>query len=346
MKELDLLLKHGYSVADLEKLRMQVLSGDSGTKEQDLAEIDNVIKNIPDADLSKKEYLKREAMRKVAILVKELIGDRSIRRTAEDSGVAASYITGILKGNKYLPSADILRKLAAADAKPQNGITLEDLMVAAGYQTDYVEEEIKMNLYEVRDDNGKTLDISPSEEFMRRMTAYVSEVNAQEELRRSSMERHRAYRQEREKFESMSTGIIYKALADKGIRFSNANEVAVGVRGFRPDMTIYVPMQPILEWCFDFKYIEFDSREIGRYTSQLKRYLGMYMFVEPKLERKLSMVIGNKEAFEALRGYQDKLSYRGDLSVILIDTEQFKVVDEFYLAHYRERDSESEFFIV
>ena len=60
---------------------------------------------------------------------------------AEDSGVAASYITAIING-KYLPSAEILRKLSVPYARPQNGITLEDLMIAAGYQEDYVGTEM------------------------------------------------------------------------------------------------------------------------------------------------------------------------------------------------------------
>ena len=76
---------------------------------------------------------KQEAMKRVSELIKKLVGERSIRKTGEDSGVTASYITSILK-LKYMPSAEILKKLTSASAKPRNGVSLEDLMVAAGYQ--------------------------------------------------------------------------------------------------------------------------------------------------------------------------------------------------------------------
>ena len=72
-------------------------------------------------------------------LIKKLIGDRSFRQTSIDSGVANSYISGIING-KYKPSIKILQKLTAPEANPQNGVTLEDLMVAAGYQEDYVQK--------------------------------------------------------------------------------------------------------------------------------------------------------------------------------------------------------------
>ena len=68
-------------------------------------------------------------------LVKELVGDRNIRKASEDTGVANSYISGIMNG-KFKPSIKILQKLADPKANPQNGVTFEDLMVAAGYQDD------------------------------------------------------------------------------------------------------------------------------------------------------------------------------------------------------------------
>ncbi len=77
----------------------------------------------------------------------------------------------------------------------------------------------------------------------------------------------------------------------------------------------------------------------------VRRMLGKYMFIEPKLERKISVVIDSQEAFEAFIGYKDKLAYRGDLSIILIDRETLAVVREEYLAHYSINDTRSEFYI-
>ena len=55
-------------------------------------------------------------------------GDRSIRRMAEDTGVAASYIVGIIKG-EYVPSLQILKKLVAPQSKPRNRVTLFELIM-------------------------------------------------------------------------------------------------------------------------------------------------------------------------------------------------------------------------
>lgn len=53
-------------------------------------------------------------------------GDRSIRQFARDSGVSASYITGLLKG-QFVPTLKILSKLSKV---AQNGITYEQLVMS------------------------------------------------------------------------------------------------------------------------------------------------------------------------------------------------------------------------
>ncbi len=272
--------------------------------------------------IEKEKTEKEIAISKVATLIKELVGDRSIRRTAEDSGVAASYITGIIK-EKYLPSADILRKLASPGANPRNGISLEDLMVAAGYQTDYLEETIKEAVYD-----GIELEEDSVQRRNNRRDLIEDELQRREEARR----RHLEYRKLTTKFEAVCMGAIYRALAEKGISYSSANDVQIGRRGFRADLAMHVSRQPILEWWFDFKYIEADRNRRGLFN--LRSILGQFMFVEPKMERKISLVINSKLSFEEIISYKDCLAYRGDLSVILVDEDTLSVVDEVYLAHY------------
>ena len=88
----------------------------------------------------------------LSMLIIKLIGERSQRRTAQDTGVTASYITGIIN-KKYLPSAETLRKLSAPESKPRNGVTLHQLMVAAGYQEESTPATIEqlMNMIKERD---------------------------------------------------------------------------------------------------------------------------------------------------------------------------------------------------
>lgn len=53
-------------------------------------------------------------------------GDRSIREYAKESGVSASYISGLIKG-EFIPSLKILSKLSKV---AQNGITYEQLIMS------------------------------------------------------------------------------------------------------------------------------------------------------------------------------------------------------------------------
>ncbi len=277
-----------------------------------------------DSDNEKK--LDRKA--RIAKVVNELKGERSIRRMAEDTDVAASYLTGILK-ERYLPSAEILSKLAAEDANPQNGITLEDLMIAAGYQTKYQMDYI--------------LDIADKK--------ITVEFDTKEQHAEDSDKRLQAYydalkqsRKEYEKYMKFAKGAILMALNEKHIVSSPVDSENIGIRGYKPDMSIYVSKQPILEWWFDFKYINKEDCDKVKNFSVVD-YLGKYMFLDKRLERKITYVVNDEILFSKLEAYKNHLSYRGDLSIMLIDDEEFSIRREVYLSYYRENDYSSEFTI-
>lgn len=335
MRELDMLIRKGYSVSDLEKLRAKVVKSHSKTREQDLEEIDKLIKDIPDNDLLKKD-IDPEAIRKakVASIVKELIGERSIRRTAEDSGVAASYITGILK-ERYLPSADILRRLSSPEAKPQNAITMEDLMIAAGYQTNYVEEAYKEALYEeiTDDENGKPVDIRPD---MNKIMQNINTANGQDSDEYIEY-RRRHFREldiMRERFGKVAKGLILQNLIEKQIQFTMSDE-GTGMRGIRADIIVELTGQPVDSWWFDFRWVRTgDGRPMNGSFINARTILGNLIFVTPDPRRKYSIVISSKNDYDFIKGYADKLSFRGELSIILIDEENYSLVEETYLSHY------------
>ena len=263
-------------------------------------------------ELSDKASIQDNTRQRLAEYIQKLIGERSIRKTAEDSGVTASYIAAILK-NKYMPSAEVLKKLASPSAKPRNGICLEDLMVAAGYQANYIDNPI--------------VEISDTEEDDRL-----------EEKRSKSRERSIAI----DRFESIGKGIIYRSLAENDIRFSK-NSDEIRINGFKPDISIFVAKDPILEWWFDFIFIDPEmADDTTRLRWVINSKLGRLILLNPDLVRKLSLVVSNPNAFNAMLRYKDCLSFRGDLSIILIDEDTFSVVNEIYLSHYN-LDSKPEF---
>ncbi len=292
--------------------------------------------------LTKEEREKKEAIARVAVLVRELVGSRSIRRTGEDTKVAASYITGILK-ERYLPSAETLRKLTAPSSNVQNGVTLEDLMIAAGYQNNYIEEALPPDLLMSTDGRNVIIEntTSSDEGSARRIDAYANAIDERE--RRYN--EHREFERDRTRFKNFASGVIYKTLSENGFNFINTD--SIGLRGFRPDMALRIPQKSDCEWWFDIRYIkkEIYSNRPG-WQADARMFLGRYIFIEPRSDRKVSLVTSVKEFFNVLIGFKDKLSYRGDLSVILIDEDTFTVVQEVYLAHYDEQGNDSEFYII
>ena len=345
MRELDELKKNGYSLDDLEKLRMKLISEGADANETELKEIEelkNTLQSSASADPA--EIQKKLSISQVAELVKELVGDRSIRKAAADSGVAASYISGILR-EKYLPSAEILRKLTTAEAKPQNGVRLEDLMKAAGYISSDPNEDSMM----------PDLTQKGTDEIVNRVMEKVRDNKAKSGVQKNGYDRISIFEEKDiARVTSMTAGILYKTLSEKGIMFSSVQNLDWR-EARKTDMAIHVPQKNILEWWFDFGFLrtmpvyrngvsdEFHSKAHMIIRSRISNFF----FLEPRADRKVSIVIDNKDVFGwAVLRYEGKLSYRGDLSLILIDIDSLSVAAEVYLAHYSDQDTSSEFYIV
>lgn len=286
-----------------------------------------------DDEATSKKDTKEKEKRAVAELVKKLVGDRSLRKAGEDSGVAPSYINGILKAN-YLPSARILRQLTLPEAKPQNGISMEDLMVAAGYQEEYskgvydipgaeVDEEVEKQVDNLLEENEKN-------------TAQGTEI-----FKSLMHERLMEYK----RFENVAMGILCKALMENGVHFQ-MNDVK-SISGCRPDMAISISDKPVKEWWFEFKYYDENKFDKRVYNNHLFRtYIDIFVFTEPKEDRKISIVTSSTYMFDYFKAYKDKMSYRGDLSVILINKEDCSISSEVYISHYNMNDDSSEFYII
>lgn len=70
---------------------------------------------------------------KFAALIKKAMGDRSINQYALHSGISATYISRLLRDMvESPPMPPTIKKLSS---KAYNGVTYEDLMVAAGHLT-------------------------------------------------------------------------------------------------------------------------------------------------------------------------------------------------------------------
>ena len=248
----------------------------------------------------------------LAKLVQKAKGKRSYKAYAQDSGVSTTGVYRIIHGD-FKPSVDTIRKLTSDTAKPEGGVTFDDMMVAAGYQSK------KLDLYTEMLVDGVLIDSKEKQEPLDR--------KARMQLIR--------------KYEAVVTGVLYRTLTRKGVSFEpitrNSDEHAGATMLW--DFPIRVQMGEINEWFFEIKYYS------GSFQIFFSRLLAYCVTLHPDAHRKISIVLNDPDAYERLKGYAGKLSYRGDLSIILFDEENLRFTEEKYIAHFDE-EKQSEFYLI
>lgn len=119
-------------------------------------------------------------MSELSNLIYEIKGDRSIRQMSKDTGVSASYLTGILQG-KHTPSLKVLSKLTDPNSHPQKNISasmLSEVSVGRTLCDDYDED------LETRIDNVTKLLMQCAEELNE-----ISKIRASRHLKKIEEEK-------------------------------------------------------------------------------------------------------------------------------------------------------------
>lgn len=250
-------------------------------------------------------------------------GNRSLRKYAEDAGVSYSTIYMIENG-EYTPSPKIIGKLTSKKANPQNGITYEDVMSAAGYKTEQDEAKVSEKAREMAEqiiedtDQDKTVD----------------------RYRRLSYEERRALI---DQLNDRAKGLIFYALAKTGMAFSNeiSDERASLFR--RNDLRLSIDRGRIRTWKIQFMC----SPDGARYTRMNATMLFSRFLNYPNTkEMKISVVTNDPSSYAYFKRYEHALAFRGDLSVILVDVNVQEILSEIYLSNYFLDDYSDEFYIV
>ena len=99
-------------------------------------------------------------------------------------------------------------------------------------------------------------------------------------------------------------------------------------------ITLYVFLS-ILSDKFTYIYLseeEMDRNEIVENAAN--RAIERLIFDVPTEEKKVSIIVNCKELYDYISNYKGKLSYRGNLSVLLVDVKQYKVITEEYISYY------------
>lgn len=77
-----------------------------------------------------------------------------------------------------------------------------------------------------------------------------------------------------------------------------------------------------------------------------RRIIEELTFVKPSKERKVTIVTNTPQAFDYMLSYKDKISYNGELSIILVDVKRAALHREEYISHYAGEGAPGELLIV
>lgn len=149
------------------------------------------------------------------------------------------------------------------------------------------------------------------------------------------------YAKKQRKFQKMALGEIMSLLADKGIGCMPGSFKGTDSLGGRADAYIVLEGHRIETWWFAFWADDEELRKREYVFTRDRAHLLFSRFstaaADPR--RKASIVVDNRELFDELCRFKGHNSYRGNMSAILIEPDEAKVVKEEMLAFF---DAEAE----
>ncbi len=280
--------------------QMEKKRGNSIEKVKDASEVDR----------------KRQAIANLLIEAKG--DDRSFAAYAKAAGISPAAMTKMKKG-EYIPSPGTMKKLTSQEADPQGGVTYEDMMRAAGYES---EEASNLRRLTVDEDALDDKDDKSTLDTVRK--GYTLYEMCQ-------------------RFEREAKSHIYTSLAEKGIAFKKSDYELEYRPGSGIDLVVDVMDQGVSRWAFDFKLLR-ESRFVN--TLALFATIGNALKLNIDKQTKLSFVFNDRKAVQILRRYEHAMSFRGELSVILFDLRKGELVEEFYLSNYYLDDHSREIYLI
>lgn len=146
------------------------------------------------------------------------------------------------------------------------------------------------------------------------------------------------YEKHQKQFAAIALGIIYKAATDKGINCRHGNIKELDSLGSRPDDYMIVSDNNINSWWLIFwaKDKKLDERIIVFPEDRAGVLMSRFTTAPADPHRMASIVVDDVELYEATKKFKDHNSYRGNLSVILLDTDTVSVIKEEIISTYQE----------
>ena len=264
--------------------------------------------------------------------------DRTMSEYANAAGVNLSTISRIKSGD-YKPGVKILKKLTSEEAQPRGGIHFgmlyealmlsNPLLATMPFGPILLETRAAISEVKERKENEKVRESSEEK---------LEEKEDEHSLERSKWTK---YSRECRKFSAVATGIIYNAVVSKGIHFHSAKIEEQEPLWYEGEVLLELEEQQISKWFFRFATLNKDDRSFDKYVKEMAlKQISNLVFLSEDNTRKVSIVVNENELYQYLLEYKDKLSYRGNLSIIWVDADEVMIWKEEYLSVYGDKDVE------
>ena len=271
--------------------------------------------------------------------------DRTVKEYEQASGVDAAVISKIISG-KYVPQkSKVYEALTSAKAAPRGGVTYERLLEAAEYSESY-KEGIRAGLAA---SEAAAVAMSGLSKLMFPM-APIGALGAALASAKWSLEQKEDGEKEREackaindiqRFVATSMGVIYGCMAQKGICFKPDAKREIGFLEAGFETYVSIDDEKISEYVFCHLYLNEEERKVQSLIEAVsKRMIERLIFLNESERRKVSIVTNSEESYNYLLGFKGALSYKGNLSIVLLDVDNVRIGREDYLTFYPSYETE------
>ena len=276
---------------------------------------------------------------KIGELVRRAKGeDRSLREYARDAEVDAAIISKIISGTYIPKKPGIYEALTSPKASPRGGVTFQMLLEAAGTSEDYrsgMSAGMSAGIL-------STLSAIPSSVLIKVLQTRGVMINRDavgetptSQMKPEQVRRVMELRSQRQRFAATANGIILGSLGMKGLVFQVLQTEGAELDEIHFDTYVRLMNHEVSEYLIRYAFLS--NEEAGNLAlarNTLRRMTEELLFLTPVRERKVSIVTNHPEAYEDLCNFRGRISYDGELSVILFDLERAAILKEQYLSHY------------
>ena len=275
--------------------------------------------------------------------------DRSLREYARDSGVDAAIISKIINGTYIPKKPGIYESLTNAKASPRGGVTCAQMIAAAGASEEF--------------QNGMSAGMSvgmltslaavPSSVILRVLQSRGIDADAREKAKGSAssmkpeeVRQIQRIQSEMQRFKATANGMILGALGKKGLSFQLVHTDGAEIDGIHFDTDVKLMNHEVSEYLIRYAFIFEENPSSLLAINEVKSMIEELVFLKPLRTRIVSVVTNHPDAYDNLCAYKDRLSYNGELSVILFNLENAMFLKEEYLSHHIGENPVDEIYLI